>query len=58
MEDKHKVDFRENRCEVVDRLHLFQDRDELLAFVNMAMNMNIILSLAEKLPALEIEFAT
>jgi len=52
------VDFRENRCEVVDRLHLFQDRDELLAFVNMAMNMNIILSLAEKLPALEIEFAT
>ena len=48
---------KEKECEVVDWLHLFQDRDELLAFVDMAVNMNGISSLAEKLPVLVMEYA-
>jgi hypothetical protein len=44
--------------ELVDWLHLFQDRDKLLAFVNIVMNMKGISSLAEKLPVLEKEYAT
>jgi hypothetical protein len=49
---------KEKECEVVDWLNIFQDRDELLSFVNMAMNMNGISSLAEKLPVLETQYAT
>ena len=48
---------KEKECEVVDWLHLFWDGDELLDFVNMAMNMHRIYSLAEKLPVFKTEYA-
>jgi hypothetical protein len=49
---------RKKECEVVDWLHIFQDRDELLAFVKITMNIHGISSLAEKLPVFEMEYAT
>jgi hypothetical protein len=38
-EDNIRVDLREIRWEVVDRMHLAQDRDQWRAVGNMAMNL-------------------
>jgi len=35
------MDFRETGCEVVDWIHLVQNRDQLRALVNTVMNLRV-----------------
>jgi hypothetical protein len=39
LEDSIRMDLRERRWEVVDWMHLDQDRDQWWAIVNMVMNL-------------------
>jgi len=40
-EDNTKTDLREIRWEIVDWIHLAQDRDQRLALTNMVMNFRV-----------------
>jgi hypothetical protein len=40
-EDNIRMDIKEIWCEVVDRMHLAQDRDQWSAVVNTVMNLQI-----------------